>query len=111
VRLSKETTYRIEEQYTRTATNSWRLDARIYDSSGALIRQATDFACTYHPNHTLASHTGTITSGTDCFRNKMIGNPGDGGGRGSSDPAHQHVYYGGFAVSHTDWCGPYQPGE
>ena len=110
VRLAKNTTYRIEEQYVRTGTNAWKPHARLYDANNTLLFDDDDFDDTY-TGVTMAQFTGNITSGTDCFRNKMIGNPGDGGGRGSSDAAHQHIYYGGFAVSHDGWIGPYVPGE
>jgi hypothetical protein len=110
VRLNKNETYRVEEQYTRTATNSWKINARIYDSNNVLIRDADDFFDSY-TQQTMAHYSGAITSGTDCFRNKMIGNPGDGGGRGSTDTSAQHIYYGGFAVSHSGWIGPYVRGE
>jgi hypothetical protein len=108
--LAKGKVYRIEEQYTRTDVNKWKADARLYDGD-VQIAGAADFQCTYHPSHTLASHTGTITSGNECFRNKMIGNPGAGQNRGSGDLAHQHIYYGGFAVSLSGWIGPYLAGE
>ena len=110
IRLAKNTTYRVEEQYVRMGTNSWKVHARVYDSNDVLIADDADFRDTW-TGQTMASFTGTITSGTDCMRNKMIGNPGDGGGKGSTDTAHQHVYYGGFAVSTTGWIGPYVRGE
>jgi hypothetical protein len=108
--LGRGQTYRVEEQFIRQGTNSWRVHARIYDAANTLIAQDADFTCDYHPAHTMGSYTGNITSGTDCLRNAMIGYPGQTG-KGSSDPAHQHIYYGGFAVSITDWCGPYIAGE
>jgi uncharacterized protein YjdB len=110
VRLNKNETYRVEEQYIRMGTNSWKVHARIYDGNNNLIKDDDDFVDQY-TGRTMASWTGNITSATDCLRNKMIGNPGDGGGRGSTDTAHQHIYYGGFAVSHTGWIGPYRAGE
>jgi uncharacterized protein YjdB len=110
VRLNKNQTYRVEEQYTRMGTNSWKVHARVYDSNDILIKDDADFVDEY-TGQTMASWTGTITSATDCLRNKMIGNPGDGNGRGSTDTAHQQIYYGGFAVSHTGWIGPYVRGE
>jgi hypothetical protein len=110
VRLAKNTTYRVEEQYERTGPNAWRVHARVYDANNALILDDDDFVDEY-TGETMASFTGAITSATDCLRNKMIGNPGDGGGRGSTDVSHQHIYYGGFAVSHGAWIGPYVPGE
>jgi hypothetical protein len=110
VRLNKNETYRVEEQYIRMGTNSWKVHARVYDSNNNLIKDDADFVDEY-TGETMASWTGTITSATDCLRNKMIGNPGDGGGKGSTDSAHQHIYYGGFAVSHTGWIGRYVRGE
>jgi hypothetical protein len=110
--LNKNATYRYEERYERTATNSWKLHCRLYNSSNVQIAGNSDFVCTgWHANHTLTTYAGTITSYTDCLRHKMICNPGAGGGRGSNDAAHQFIYWGGFAVSLTDWCGAYVPGE
>ena len=106
--LSRAQTYRIEEQYIRTATNSWKVHARLYDSRNNLVASDADFQESYGAG-TLASYSGSITSGTDCLRNKMIGFPNQNGG--SDDPAHQHIYYGGFAVSLTNWIGPYVVGE
>jgi len=111
--LARQTTYRVEEQYIRQGTNSWKLHVRIYDSTGTLTKQDSDFVCADHGENlaTFMNGSGAINSGTDCLRHKLICNPGASGGRGSSTAAHQHIYYGGFAVSVTDWCGPYTPGE
>jgi len=107
--LNREVTYRIEEQYIRQGTNTWKAHARLYDSSNNLIASDANFADTYGSGTNLATYSGNITSGTDCFRNKMIGFPNQNGG--SDDAAHQHIYYGGFAVSLNGWIGPYVAGE
>jgi len=107
--LNREVTYRIEEQYIRQGTNTWKAHARLYDSNDNLIASDANFADTYGSGTTLATYSGNITSATDCFRNKMIGFPNQNGG--SDDAAHQHIYYGGFAVSHAGWIGPYVAGE
>jgi hypothetical protein len=106
--LARATTYRVEEQYERTGTNTWKLTIRIYDSSNTLIKQNSDFVCASHGENlgTYTTNGNTITSGTDCLRHKMIGQP-DAGDRGSSDTSHQFVYYGGFAVSKQGWIGAY----
>jgi len=106
--LARQTTYRVEEQYIRQATNSWKVHVRVYDSSDTMIASDPDFIDGY-TGIVLSNFTGTITSGTDCLRNWMIGFPNQL--CGSDTAAHQHCYYGGYAVSLTDWCGAYVPGE
>jgi uncharacterized protein YjdB len=107
--LSRQATYRVEEQYLRVSETDWRLHLRIYDSNNNLIRQDADFRdeATDEP---LSTYSGTITTDPACMRNKMVGNP-QVEMWGSDDPAHQHMYFGGFAVSRTGWIGPYVPGE
>jgi len=106
-------TYRIEERYERTGTTTWRLHARVYDSAGLLIFGDSDFVCNQfgHNNHTLANHGNIVTPDPNCLRHKMLVNQGGLGDRGINAPAENRIFYGGFAVSLTDWCGPYVPGE
>jgi hypothetical protein len=108
---TRGTTVRLEQQFIRQSTNEWAMHLRLYNSSNVLIGQDADFTDGY-TGLTLAAYdaaNGTITSGTDCLRNFMIGFPNQD--MGSDDVNHQHIYYAGFAVSLTDWCGQYVPGE
>jgi len=114
--LTRGQTYRVEERWERTGNQTWILHMRVYDSAGSLIRQDGDFDCSLgHGSHTLASG-GTVvvntTSNADCLRSQNINWQGSGGdGRGSDDESNNRIYYGGYALSHADWCGPYAPGE
>lgn len=108
--LNRETTYRIECAFLRQDVNLWRMHARLYGPNEALLGDDAAFNCTWHGTHTLQSYTGSITSVTDCHRNLMIGQQNQPG-RGSTDPAHENMYYGGVAISLSDWCGPYVAGE
>jgi hypothetical protein len=110
-------TYRVEERWERTGTQTWVLHMRVYDSAGTLIRQDADFDCTvgHGAAHTLAS-TGPIavntTSNAECLRSQNINWQGSGGdGRGSDNENSNRMFYGGYALAFGDWCGPYVPGE
>jgi len=111
VTLNRDTTYRVEERYERTATGTWKLHLRIYDSSNTLIKQDADFNCAVHGTHTLASQPNILTPNPDCLRDIMIQNQGVGDTRGSNNTATNRIYYGGMAISLADWCGPYVAGE
>lgn len=113
VTLNREQTYRIEERYERTATNTFILHAKIYDSSNNLVFDNADFECETHGYaHSLADLIETVVTDMACYRNRILVNQGVGFfGSGSDDPAHNRIYWGGFAVSHESWLGPYVPGE
>ena len=110
--LQRGVTYRVEEQYERVGTNTWIVRARIYDSANSLIRSPSDFVCGfYHGGHTMGDDIRFPFGDASFLRHRTIRNQGVGGGRGSDDPNHQRIYYGGFAVSLSDWIGPYRAGE
>jgi len=109
--LTRDVTYRVEERYQRVTVTTWKLSIRIYDQSGALIRQNADFKDTRHTGATLAGQADIVTPDPTCLQHFMIVNQGVGAGRGSSNVNADRIYYGGFAVSLTDWVGPYTPRE
>jgi len=109
--LTRDVTYRVEELYTRVTSTSWKLSLRVYDQSGALIRQNADFTDTWHNGVTLASQPDIITPDPSCLQNMMIVNQGLADNRGSDNAAANRIYYGGFAVSLSGWVGPYVSGE
>lgn len=107
VSLARDTTYRIEERWYRTGTNSWTLQARVYDSSDVLILGNSDFVCSGqgHASHTLAAGDTIDIADSACLRYKQIVNTNDD--IGVDGPTENRIFYGGFAVSLTDWCGAY----
>jgi hypothetical protein len=124
--LDRQATYRVEQQWFRRVSAGWKMKIRVYDASNNLVADENSLTCigNYHGgSHTLATHfagssgiNGDLTTANDpdgdsCIRNEMIGNAGISQCNGSSDPSHQNIYYGGYGVSLTDWCGPYTPGE
>ncbi len=111
VRLNRGVTYRVEEQYERTGTNTWIMHARVYDAAGNLVKSDADFQCmSGHGNHTMADRP-TSTMAASCMVHQSIGWQGGGGNRGSDDENNNRIYYGGFAVSQAGWVGPYVRGE
>lgn len=114
--LQRGNTYRVEERWERTGTQTWVLHMRVYDAGNNLIRDDDDFSCSLgHGNHTLASGGTTVvntTSNAECLRSQNINWQGSAqDGRGSDDENNNRIYYGGYALSHSDWCGPYVQGE
>lgn len=118
--LTRNVTYRVEERYERTGTETWIVRARVYDESVSTtvpIRDESDFACGFSQNpehgaHTMATALPILFENSSCLRGRMLVNQGVGlTGRGNDDPNANRIYYGGFAVSLSDWIGPYVPGE
>ncbi len=112
ISLPRGATYRYEERYRRVGASQWVTEARIYNSANVLIRTNADFRCSVHGNfdHSLADGlTNRMDDG--CMVNHSIGWQGGGGNRGSDDENNNSIYWGGYAVSLSDWCGPYTPSE
>jgi hypothetical protein len=122
--LNRNQTYRVEERYFRRVSAGWKCQIRIYTSDNVLLYDSDDIVCStaphagdWHAAHTLQQHfdgssgiNGDLVTTADCLRHFMVGQPNHPGG-GSVDPAHDCIWVGGFAVSHTDWCGAYTQGE
>jgi hypothetical protein len=114
VTLNRNQTYRVEERLERTAAGVYTFHARIYNSANQLLFDDDDFVCVVgHGSHTLASSFGSGLQLPDetCLRHRTIYNQGVGSTRGSDDPNANSIFYAGFAISLTDWVGPYVPGE
>lgn len=99
------TTYRIEWEFARISTTTWNLHCRIYDSSDVLLYEDADFG---NAQSGSLADTPTITTDTpesqqECFLAFQGGEGVPGGG--------EFMYFGGWAVSLADWCGPYSSGE
>ena len=109
--LSRGVTYRIERRFERTGTNAWIIHVRIFDSAGVMVRSDADFDCVLgHGTHRMSDQPVSTISPT-CIRNHCFNWQGGGGNRGSDDENNNRIYYGGYAVSLSDWCGAYSPSE
>ena len=108
--LNKNTTYRFEWAITRTSSTQYTLAMRIYgaDDSTLLFGNST----IYPWGGTTGQNLGVTGTGgaspqqlpmdtTHYTRLRFGKNGGFGAGAGN------YVYWGGVAVSQTDWCGPY----
>jgi hypothetical protein len=101
--LNKNQTYRIEYALERTGATTQKSDIRVYDSSNALVLDASDFFREDSVEVTLLSADHTFT-----FRNvnALVGlNAGsnDGGAE-----VGRYAYQGGFAVCDDQgWIGAY----
>jgi hypothetical protein len=101
--LIKNTTYRVEWKFTRTAANRYDFDMRIFgsDDKTLLFDQSNIFA--WGGNRQTIATNGTGLSIDDSHVSDLrIGING-----GFATPSPQFVYWGGFAVCSEDWCGAY----
>lgn len=112
--LDKHETYRVEERWTREATNTWKTELRIYNSANVLVKDDGDF--TTVGGLTLATQSATektTTTSATCLTHQNINWQGsDGNGRGSDDEDNNRIYYGGYAIHVSDtfadeWIGAY----
>lgn len=113
VTLQRDTTYRIEWRLDRTATEIFTLQARIYNSANQLLFGNADFVCQRfgHNGHTIATAGNAVRileNLVPCLGSLFIVHQG----LWTAVPeTGDKIYYGGCAVSRTDWCGEYTPGE
>lgn len=99
--LAKNVTYRVEWKWTRTGSNVYSLDLRIYDGAGKLAYDKDTIRAWGNSTPTLASNPGGIALDDGAVTGFRVGING-----GFSATGAQYVYWGGFAVC-TDWCGAY----
>lgn len=107
--FQKGVTYRVEIQIHRLSTTSFNLHVRVYTGAGAdpIITDAN-----------IRNEGGGLSlADTPTLFFEEVGRiqelwAGLNGLSGSNwHPATLYAYQGGFAVSDSDWCGPYAPGE
>lgn len=111
--LAYNTTYRVEWAHTRVGANEFTNMMRIYNSAGTLLTTLGDFSCVTHSGaHTMATDPPieVTIDDPDGLGDCLIGWQG-GSEAGGDGKIGEYLYVGGFAVSLTDWCGPYTPGE
>lgn len=106
--MLKGATYRVEWQVHRISTTEFNLHTRFYNAAGTLLYADAD----------LTSQDGTVALSENpaILFNAVANLDGLNGGLngigGASPPfPFVHSYQGGFAISDTDWIGPYVLGE
>jgi hypothetical protein len=97
--LPKQTTYRVDWKWTRTAATTYALDLRVFKPDGSLLADKTGIYA--WGGNSLASNPGGMPLADWAITGLRIGING-----GFSASGAQYVYYGGFAVC-SDWCGAY----
>jgi hypothetical protein len=110
--LSINTTYRLEWHFRRTALDRFTEDIRIYDSADNLILSNPNFYCNWsghnhylnsNPNQYIEENTANVAWAQARITHQ--------GFYDFTNDAENRIYWGGFAVSRADWCGPYILGE
>lgn len=105
--LPKGVTFRYEWQVTRVSDTTFNLRARIYDTAGTLVRSDADFVNEGN-TRTLAATPSLLFNNV----NNLDGLNAGCNGIGGSAPPFPFIYgyQSAFAVSDTDWIGPYSNG-
>jgi hypothetical protein len=109
--LTRNTTYRIEWHLHRTAIDRVIWQIRVYNASNTLVRTLSDFVCSWSGHgHSLADAIECPVEPTvlQAWGNMTISHQGLWQ---VPDASGNRIYYGGVAVSRSDWCGPYVVGE
>jgi hypothetical protein len=111
----RDAVYRFEVHFHRVTSTTAAVDIRVYDRNDVLVATSADLPCTagHMAPHTLAD-IGTIvfpSAGTwDGLTGMTISHEGANWGPFSDDRMNMN-YYGGIAVSHSGWVGPYRRGQ
>jgi hypothetical protein len=104
-------TYRLEWGLTKTAVNQYRINAHIYNSSGALVWDNTTILaqginssanCNFC---SMASVTSPRTINDSEITKFRVGT--NGGGPWTGFSTNHYFYFGGVAICKNNWCGPY----
>ncbi len=97
-----DATYCLEWGMKHLSTTSWELHARIHDSNNVLLYSDGDFLNSAGSGSLLdlpTIRTADPSSQVEALIGWQAGRGVTGGG--------EYLYFGGYAVSLTDWCGPY----
>lgn len=106
--LSKNAWIRIEWKLTKTGTNAYTLDARIYNAANVLLFDSSTIRDASIDLTMAASGTGLLM--TDAYMGYFrVGT--NGGSEWSAIPSTQYIYWTGFCVRSDTWCGPYSGGQ
>lgn len=102
--------YRIEWKVTRTAADTYTMDARIYDKDDVLVYSGDGVGASIgaiyqagNPGVTLATAGTGLSMKDDHLRAFQIGS--NNGGLAVDN--NQRFYYGGVCVRSDNWCGPW----
>ena len=99
--LNQSIVYRLEWKFTKqSGTDNWLMDLRIYDDTGTLVKEGSDFTYSGTP-----LNAGTITIGDACINGDFTL-----GREGNLISAPLDYYWGGAAICDNNWCGPYRNG-
>lgn len=98
-------TYRVEWEFARLTNTTWNLHCRIYNSSNELLYEDADFGSAQGGSlaDTPTFTTDDPASQAECLFGFQGGDAIIGG--------NEFIWFGGYAVSLSDWCGPYASGE
>ena len=107
--FDKDVTYRWELQVARTGDTTFALHVRVYESAGVLLYDDADFNNADNSGTLAGNPSLTITDVTKlgCLNAGFNGLGGTTGANGDPIPLY---YQGAFAVSDSDWLGPYAGG-
>lgn len=111
--LDKATTYRYEWQIARLTGLEFNLHLRVYNTSGTLLADDSTFVDRNLGSRFLSVQPVLLLEDVDNLGELCAGLNGLGPvvGPGYWWPSELYQYQGCFAVSLTDWCGAYVPGE
>lgn len=102
--LTKNTTYRIEWKVTRVDATHYKSDMRIYGSDDTTLLFTSSNIYVWFGGTMAADSTNSGAGYVLDDAHVADFRLGKNGGWGFSG---SKVYWGGFAVSNTDWCGAY----
>lgn len=103
--------YRIEWKVTKTATNVYTLEVRIYDKNDLLLYNKDGVGASIGAIYQAGTGVAMSTAGVglsmsdDGLRNFKIGSNNGG----LTTDSNSFFYFGGVLVKKGDWCGPYDP--
>lgn len=107
--LLRNHTYRLEFSLDRITSSSRSHRIRIYDENDTLLYTEADFVNENSPYQSLDGYANTFNDINDVgYWQVGTNGPHVTGATVGASPAW---YWGGAAMSRTDWCGPYVNGE
>jgi hypothetical protein len=113
--LQSSTLYRFEMQLHKLSTTTWNLHVRVYDAANVLIASDADYRNVFSSGGVGAGTVRLADNPTLNFSttngSQMDELRAGCNGIGGTDwfPSLLYAYQGCFAVSRSDWLGPYNP--
>jgi hypothetical protein len=100
--LDKSETYRIEFAISRTGTTTYTMHARVFDETGVLVLDDSDFKNDYGPDEYLSDNPSLLFADVNYLNGLNAGCNGSGSNVGP------YAYEAGFAVADNQgWVGAY----